>query len=207
MPSSQAERDMAADAIPPHYVALMHTEIALKGGRVGETSITSLDIHDVARSSATYGIKNYFIVSPLKDQQVILKTFLDFWHSEEGKQYNKSRFDAVELVQPASQLADVIAAIEEKEGKKPLLIATSAKPHQATVSLDYASQGRVWQKDRPVLLLFGTGQGLSDELLKRCDFLLLPIEGMTPYNHLSVRAAVAITLDRWLGLQPRNVAK
>ena len=52
--------------------------------------------------------------------------------------------------------------------------------------------------------MLGTGQGLSNELLNKADFLLAPLKGMPHYNHLSVRSAAAIILDRWLGLRTQN---
>ena len=51
----------------------------------------------------------------------------------------------------------------------------------------------------PWLILFGTGSGLTDGVLEQCDHLLDPIEGAGEYNHLSVRGAVAIILDRLFG--------
>ncbi len=193
----------ARKVIPRHYLAVMHTQIVLKGGTVGESSIASLDIHDVARSCATYGIENFFIVSPLKDQRSILDTFLGFWRSQEGMEYNQSRFKSMQIVEPVSSLDAVIEAIRTKEGKEPLLIATSAKRHENVPSIDYHSQSMVWDHDRPVLFIFGTGQGLADVVLNRCDYLLLPLYGLSDYNHLSVRAAVSIILDRWVGLDAR----
>ncbi len=190
--------------IPRHYMAVMHTQIMLKGGLMGESSIASLDIHDIARSCTTYGIENFFIVSPLKDQRAILDTFLNFWRSPEGIEYNQSRHKSIQIVRPIDSLDDVIKEITEKEGKKPLLIATSAKEYQNIQSIDYQSQSLVWQHDQPILFIFGTGQGLANIVLDRCDYLLAPIYGMTDYNHLSVRAAASIILDRWMGLYARK---
>jgi hypothetical protein len=52
--------------------------------------------------------------------------------------------------------------------------------------------------NKPILLLFGTGWGLSDSLTNEADFKLEPIFGkaLDGYNHLSVRSAVAIYCDR-----------
>ena len=143
------------------------------------------------------------MVSPLADQQAIIDTFLSFWRSEEGRLYNQSRYHAVSKVRPTFSLDDVIADISAQEGQPPIIVATSAKMHTHGKIIDYHNQRIVWQHNRPVLLLFGTGQGLCDELLAKCDYLLVPVEGMTDYNHLSVRSAIAIVLDRWLGLQTR----
>ena len=204
---NKVEIERGKKFIPNHYVALMHTSVLVQGDKVGDTSITSLDIHDIARSSATYGFKNYFVVSALKDQQKILQTFLDFWNSEVGKDYNYSRFEAVSRIIAALNFQDVIQKIQEIEGVEPLVITTSAKTlnlnNTGPKIIDYFSQGEVFEQKKPVLFVFGTGHGLSDEVLDKSDYLLLPVKGLTSYNHLSVRSAVAIILDRWLGLKSR----
>ncbi|MFA5075357.1 MAG: RNA methyltransferase [Candidatus Babeliales bacterium] len=200
----KADIDLAKKFIPNHYVALMHNNVLIEENKEGHSSITSLDIHDIARSATTYGIKNYFVVSELEDQQKILNTFLGFWSGEEGKEYNKSRSDAVNIIIPAITLEQVIFHIEKENSAKPIIIATSAKISKFENKLiDYFSQGIIFEQKRPVLFLFGTGKGLSDNILNQCDYILLPINGMTDYNHLSVRSAAAIIFDRWLGLNTR----
>lgn len=200
---SEKETELCKKFIPNHYVALMHSQVMVSG-RVGNTSITSLDIHDIARSSKTYGVENYFIVSKVEDQRKNLKAFLDFWVSSEGKEHNLSRYEAIYNVVSAASLDEVIESIRKKEGKDPLIITTSAKDYKHKQKIDYYSQGAVWEHSRPVLFLFGTAQGLSDEVLDKSDYLLLPIEGFSTYNHLSVRSAAAIVLDRFLGRQQRE---
>jgi len=200
-PSSE-DIELANKFIPPHYVALMHTDVNLKEGRVGNTSIASLDIHDTARACATYGVKNFFIVCPLVDQQKIVETFLAFWLSEHGTKYNKNRQAAISLVKQLLSFDQLIATIEKQEGKKPIIVTTSAKHHDFGIKIDYASQSKVWHHNRPVLFVFGTGQGLSNAILAKSDYLLVPVQGLPMYNHLSVRSAVSIILDRWLGLHP-----
>lgn len=199
---NKEEVSLAKEFIPNHYVALMHTEILVSKDKVGNNSITSLDIHDIARSSATYGIENYFVVTPLEDQQKILKNFLDFWKSKEGKEYNLSRFNAVEKVIAAINFDDVVSKIREKEGIDPLIITTSARPVGGK-QIDFYSQSKIFKLKRPVLIVFGTGHGLSESIIQKSDFVLCPINGMTDYNHLSVRSAAAIVLDRWLGLNSK----
>lgn len=198
---SDAQKKSVLQAIPNHYVALMHSQVVTgDGDRVGNTSVTSIDIHDIARSAKTYGIKNYFIVTALLDQQKIVRKLLDFWQTGGGVDYNASRHEAVKQVELVDDLQVAIDHIERKEGVKPLIIATSARETEHVKQITYHDQGIVWSQKRPVLLIFGTGRGLAPELLARCDYLLVPVEGLTSYNHLSVRSAVAIILDRWLGL-------
>jgi hypothetical protein len=48
----------------------------------------------------------------------------------------------------------------------------------------------------PYLLIFGTGWGIAPEVVRNADYRLEPIRGTDDYNHLAVRSAVAIILDR-----------
>lgn len=198
------EISIAQKHIPAHYAVLMHDEVLMKDGTSGTSSIASLDIHDIARSSTTYGIKGYFIVTRLKDQLELFETFLGFWRSDDGFEYNKSRHKAVSITQSAQSLSAVIEKITQIENKVPIIIATCARKRQGEIALiDFHSQGQIWAQERPVLFVFGTAHGLADSVIDRSDYLLLPINGMTGYNHLSVRSAAAIVFDRWLGLNSK----
>jgi tRNA (guanine37-N1)-methyltransferase len=193
------------EIIPPHYVVLMHGDVLVGPERKpGATSVTSIDIHDIARSSATYGIRQFFIVTPLVDQQRIVETLLDFWQKGKGIAYNAVRHKAVNQVRVVSTIGDVIERIKEIEGQEPLLVATSARRTPHAQSITYYDQGIAWQSQRPILFVFGTGQGLTDELVGRCDYIVPPVHGFSSFNHLSVRSAVAIILDRWLGINEKN---
>jgi tRNA (guanine37-N1)-methyltransferase len=194
------DQEIAAKYIPNHYCALMHDDVIVEKDRIGTSSVTSLDIHDIARSARTYGIKNYFIVTPLEDQQRIVNTILGYWNGCAGIAYNKSRSDAVSHVKLVSDLDTVKAAIKKQEGVEPLVIATSAQAIEGVPFITYHDQHLVWREKRPVLLIFGTAKGLSSELVKQCDYLLGPVLGFSNFNHLSVRSAAAIIFDRWLGI-------
>ncbi|HSC25447.1 MAG TPA: RNA methyltransferase [Candidatus Babeliales bacterium] len=200
------DRQLAYCYIPHHYVALMHSDVLIGDERKpGVTSVTSIDIHDIARSSKTYGVKEFFIVTPLLDQQKIVNTMLDFWKKGIGFEYNRCRYDAIQLVQIGGSFDEIVKNIEEKEGKKPLIVATSAQVTGLQQVISFGDQKKVWQADRPILILFGTGQGLSSAIIERSDYVLLPIDGFSDFNHLSVRSAVAIILDRWLGINQQRI--
>jgi tRNA (guanine37-N1)-methyltransferase len=201
---SEAEVAAIKKEIPSHYAVLMHDEIMLPQERIGTTSVTSLDLHDIARSARTYGLKKYFIVTPLVDQQRIVKTLLDFWNIGAGVTYNKERHEAVSLVELYSTFDEVKKRIVELENKEPLVIATSAKAGSDIDIITYKDQGMIWKFERPVLFVFGTGRGLANAFMSLCDYALVPLKGMSSYNHLSVRSAAAVIFDRWLGLQPRS---
>ena len=204
------EKKLAYQFMPSHYAALMHGDILLKDQdspnqtRVGTSSVTSFDLHDISRSSLTYGLKNYFIVTPLKDQQQIVNTLLDFWKMPPGIAYNKHRHQAVAKVVLQNNVDEVIAHITAQEGKVPILVATSGRDVPHIKKISFYDQAEVWQHDRPVLFLFGTAKGIAPHIIERCDYLLGPICGFTDFNHLSVRSAAAIVFDRWLGINVKN---
>ena len=57
----------------PLYIALVHYPIRNKRGEVVTTSVTNLDIHDIARTARTYNYKKYFIVTPVKKQHDLVQ--------------------------------------------------------------------------------------------------------------------------------------
>lgn len=202
------EKALAAKYVPPHYVVLLHSDVLIGPEKaVGTTSVTSLDIHDIARSARTYGLQGFFIVTPLLDQQKIVQQLLDFWKEGHGITYNPSRHEAVNHVEIKNSLDDVIQTITKMHGSEPLLVATSAveSEHQGLIS--FYDQEKVWSQTRPVILLLGTGRGIAASVIQRSNFLLVPVEGFSVYNHLSVRSAAAIIFDRWLGINQKTIVR
>lgn len=195
------QKKLVHKIMPRHYCALLHGDVLIGPNerKAGTTSVTSVDLHDIARSSATYGLQGFFVVTPLADQQKIVKTLLDFWQTGVGIDYNPVRHQAIKRVHVKSTIDEAIAQIEAIEGQKPLILATSARVTDHQGAITFHDQAKVWASKRPVLIIFGTGQGIAPELINRCDFLLPPLEGFSDFNHLSVRSAAAIILDKWLG--------
>jgi tRNA (guanine37-N1)-methyltransferase len=198
------ERTVVWKQIPNHYVVLLHSDVLIGDNQEGTTSVTSLDIHDIARSARTYGFKKFFIVTPLVDQQKVVTKLLDFWQNEEGMEYNKNRYEALSQVCLLSTLDEVVSHIEKQEGKQPVLVATSAHERNHEQVVTFFDQEKVWATNRPVLFVLGTGKGLCEKIINRSEFMLKPLTGFMDFNHLSVRSAAAILFDRWLGLNPRT---
>jgi hypothetical protein len=94
------------------YVALIHHSMLDKNGMVVTTAVTNLDIHDIARSCRTYGVKNYFLVNPLSEQQDVVKRIMGHWQGSGGRDYNPDRADAFERVKIVSWFQDVLQEIE-----------------------------------------------------------------------------------------------
>ena len=180
-------------------VVLLHEGMVDKQGASITSSLTMIDVHDFARSSRTYGAVNCFIAHPSPTLRKLARTLKQHWEEGLGATYNPNRKDALGVIEIVSTLDEAIAAIDQRTGKLPILVATSARPGPNRVS--YRSlRAKLPTLDRPVLMMFGTGWGMDDALLARAELFLEPILGPTPYNHLSVRSACAISLDRLVGL-------
>ena len=181
------------------YVGLLHYPMHNRIGEIVATSTTSIDVHDIARSARTYGVARYFVVTPLPTQQEISWRIRGYWTEGEMASENSRRGEALEYVVVAEDLEETLAWIRDAEGTEPLLVATSAR-RLGKEEISFRDLRRMLREDdRPVYILFGTGWGMADELIEVCDLLLPPIMGDSPFNHLSVRAAAAIVLDRVAG--------
>lgn len=180
------------------YIALIHAPVYNKNMEEIATSITNLDIHDIARSATTYGVKGYYIVHPAEAQRALARRIMGYWQEGFGAEYNPHRREAFANVKLAREIGEVEADIFAEQGKKPLKLATDARPYPNT--LDYATvRKKLETEENPMLLLFGTGWGLVKEVIDSCDIMLEPIYGPGEWNHLSVRSAAAIILDRLRG--------
>lgn len=184
------------------YLALLHDQMVDKRGAIVTTSVTLIDTHDIARSCRTYGVNNYFIChsSPLLRELVLQLT--EHWQTGFGGEYNPNRQDALSHIRVVESLKQAVSEITElHNGTAPITVATSGR--QGANRRTFAELRSLFHdsSDQPVLLLFGTGWGMSDELLAEADVLLEPVYGPTTYNFLSVRSAVAIILDRLLSPQ------
>lgn len=181
------------------YVGLLHFPMRNRRGEIVATSTTSMDVHDIARSARTYGVNRYFVVTPLPSQQEIAWRIRGFWTEGERAMESSGRGEAMEYLAIAEDLEETIEWIEDAEGQSPLLVATSARgTNKKGISFDEL-RARLSDDPQPVYLLFGTGWGMTEELIDVCDVILPPIMGNSEFNHLSVRAAVAIMLDRVAG--------
>ncbi|HWQ89131.1 MAG TPA: RNA methyltransferase [Desulfitobacteriaceae bacterium] len=180
------------------YVVLIHAPVYNKNKEIVATSITNLDIHDIARCSATYGVKGYYLVHPAKAQRELAQRIMGFWQEGFGAEYNPDRQAAFSLVRLAADLPEVLADIKQEQGISPLCVVTDAR--RQVNSIGYAAmRQRLENENTPFLLLFGTGWGILQEDVEKADVILEPVYGPGDYNHLSVRSAAAIILDRLRG--------
>mgnify|MGYP002401677033 CR=1 FL=1 len=156
-----------------------------------------LDLHDIARAARTYGARGFFVVTPLEDQRGFAQRIVDHWTSGPGAEHIPDRRLAMQLVRITESLDETIAAVTAAEGRPPAVVATCAREHPQAV--DHQTLRGMLADDRPHLLLFGTAWGLASDVIAAADYVLAPVAGAAGYNHLSVRSAAAVILDRLVG--------
>ncbi len=180
------------------YIALIHYPVYNNRFKIINTAFTNLDVHDIARSATTYGIKKFYLVQPNLEQQKLVNRVLNHWIEGEGSSFNKSRSEALNLVELKDTLEDAITEIEKKEGEKPVTIVTDARSTDNMIGFSELRELIFKESQKPYLILLGTGWGLAKEIMESADYTLKPVSGYTNYNHLSVRSAAAVILDRLL---------
>lgn len=179
------------------YIGLVHGPVRNKRGDEVTTSVTNLDIHDIARSARTFGFHGYHIITPIERQKALVSKILDHWNTDYGNDYNPDRQDALGFVQLSDTIEAAKAKIKAAHGVDPMVVVTGAN-FESYDGKEKELRSALDVDNRPMLLLFGTGWGLTASVVDEADFKLEPIFGASEdgYNHLSVRSAVAIYCDR-----------
>ncbi len=181
------------------YVMEVHYPVLDKHGEKSSTAITGMDLHDIARACRTYGIKKYLLVTPLAQQREMAKKIIGHWTEGWGASFNPDRSEAFSTVKIFASVQKALEWVRDREKTEPYKIATTAKTHEGAVHW-LSLKREILQKDLSPVFIFGTGWGLHEEILESADAVMTPIIGGSDnWNHLSVRSAVSITLDRFFG--------
>lgn len=184
------------------HVGLIHHPVFNKNKNIVATTITHFDVHDIARVCRSYGVKGYHLIHPAEEQLMFVARLKDHWSLGLGKEMNPLRAEAMKIVNTAKSLNELCV---QKGFSK--VYATSARIHsdyplvsfkEFTLMLNQKKQELKTNNLEKILVLFGTGSGLTPEVYKSCDGIIEPIIGFegSDFRHLSVRSAVAIVLDR-----------
>lgn len=176
------------------HIALLHYPILDRDQNQVATNITNFDIHDIARACRTYGIETYTLIHPQVEQLMFVDRILDHWRVGQGAAYNPSRKRALERVKTASSLESLVASL-----KPDLVIGTHARPVSGGRSWSCRDlRQEIWLKGKSVLVVFGTGYGMTETTMQNMDGVLESLRGPPPddFRHLSVRSAVSVYLDR-----------
>jgi hypothetical protein len=178
-------------------IALVHHPVLDRAGEVVTTAITNLDLHDIARSARTYGLGAFHVVHPVAAQRLLAERVREHWVEGSGKRRIPDRAVALERIVVTPSLD---ATFELLGGRDRLDLWTTAARGDDVTAFSVARE-RLEAAEKPILILFGTGWGLAKPLIASADVRLEPIRPKreSGYNHLSVRAACAIVLDRLFG--------
>ncbi|MHB8174217.1 MAG: RNA methyltransferase [Nitrospirota bacterium] len=181
------------------YIALIHYPVRNKNGEIVSTAITNLDLHDMARVAKTYGVARFYIINPMAAQRELAGRIIRHWTEGFGAGYNPNRGEALRVIKVVPEFADALSEIEGETGARPKVIATAARERDAGGGVVSFGEARDIVNACPSVIAFGTGWGLTEDFIAACDYRLSPIRGAGDYNHLPVRSATAIILDRLVG--------
>ncbi|MFW9603557.1 MAG: RNA methyltransferase [Trichlorobacter sp.] len=176
-------------------IALLHHPVYNKHREIITTAFTNLDIHDIARTARTFGVESYFMVTPSTEQRALIERIVTHWDSGWGSQYNPDRKDALRIIKTAVSLEAAVTELSQSCGLPVSIIVTGAMARPGSCSFTELRK-RLNDPTRHYLLVLGTGHGLADSVFDAADLILEPIAGSGDYNHLPVRSALAIMLDR-----------
>lgn len=176
----------------PRALALLHYPVTNRRGDLVASAVTNLDLHDLARNAITFGWERFYVVTPIAEQRRLVERIREHWCQGFGADYNPHRKRALDLIAILPDLAGAIADWEKHTGEPVLPVLTGAAV-RGGVS---CRQCREMNRRQPLLVLFGTGWGLAPVLFQQGWPALEPIRGEGDYNHLPVRSAAAIIMDR-----------
>jgi hypothetical protein len=177
------------------FVALVHHPVYDRTGRIVTSAVSNLDIHDIARVSRTYGVGGYYICTPVQAQRDHVGNVVGHWESADEMATSR-RVEALALIRTVGMLEDAVDDVRRACGGRPFVVATGAARRPG--SLAAVEVRRRAAEAAALLVCFGTGWGLAEEVFGAADAVLDPIDAGSGYNHLPVRAAVAIVLERLL---------
>lgn len=185
----------------PIHVALVHHPTVDKTGMTTATSVTNLDLHDISRASRTYGVDGFWVVHPHQSMNHYVDKVMNFWKDGHGSTYNPTRREALETTYLVRDLGELAEELEKQNPDVEIAwVATSAKKLPNSISYkDMRVMMENPDEKRLFCVLFGTGWGLHPCVMEEMTYILDPIYGPSDWNHLSVRAAAGIILDRLRG--------
>jgi hypothetical protein len=186
-------------------LVLLHYPVTNRSGDLITTSVTNLDIHDLARSARTYEIDHYYLVTPIVEQKELLDRILSHWSRGRSLEWHPDRAEALSRVTCLPDFESVKTELVERYPDHPLEVAMpDARPIPGQKS--YAGVRAAWDSETlpgTKVIVLGTGWGIAAPFFKEVHTFLGPVYGplgSEGYNHLSVRAAGAVILDRLFGI-------
>ncbi|WP_022667988.1 RNA methyltransferase [Desulfospira joergensenii] len=176
------------------YLALVHYPVMNRKNMEIGSALTNMDLHDIARACRTFGVRGYYVVTPFEDQVELADQIIRHWTHGKGGELNPSRKEALEMIRVTRTFEQALEEIEKKDNREVVTIATSARDSGDCIT-PRELKTRL-KNNASHVLAFGTAWGLTEGFIDSCNLRLAPINGPGAYNHLSVRSAASIYLDR-----------
>jgi hypothetical protein len=178
-------------------LALVHHPVLDGQGAVVTSAVTNLDVHDLARTARTYGVSDYFVAHPIAAQRELVERIRQHWTDGSSGRRIPDRREALSVLRVVDSLEGALESLGGRSNVE--LWVTAARDLGQALSFEQA-RSRLEGEGRAVLIVFGTGWGLAPSVVEAADALLEPIRAVDgEYNHLSVRSACAIVMDRLRG--------
>jgi len=178
-------------------VVLVHHPVLDGKGATVTTAVTNLDVHDLARSARTYDCSDYFVAHPILAQRELVERIRAHWMEGSSGVRIPDRREAIEILRVVGSLDEAILALGGRQHVE--VWATAARERRPSLKFEEA-RTLARKEGRTLVLVFGTGWGLAHDVIAASDQLLEPVRATVgDYNHLSVRSACAIVLDRLFG--------
>jgi len=177
------------------YVALVHHPLKNRNGDEITAQTNEFDIMDASRLVHVYDVRRFYVIQPIEAQASIVDRMIEYQmdptrEAQRGRFHKTFRLDSLD-----EALADAV----EDAGGPVRTIATTAR--QFPDSQPYADVRQRIDAGEPLLLMFGMAWGLVDRIIDEADLRLEPVSGGCGFDHLPVRSAFAIVLDRLLGVR------
>lgn len=158
-----------------------------------------MHIKDVAKSSASYGIKRYILISPDKREREIIKSIISEL-VEESEANNATSatgvFTKIKLMGSTDRAFDWI---NKREGCELYKIVITTKDHKRAENW-LSIKRDILLKDHCSIFIFGKNSELYEQAVESATAVLTPIsQKMNQPANISLRSSVSITLDRFFG--------
>jgi hypothetical protein len=177
----------------PLSIALLHHPVLNRLGEEITSTVDHFDVMDGSRLALTFGVQRFYVVNHVPAQQALVERLIRHGTAGDGREA-RGEFERTLW---APDLAAVVDRETRELDRRPSVVATTAA--HSPVAVGFAALRERLHAGEPMLVLFGKAWGLSPSALASADVRLAPIEGGTGFNHLSVRSAMAIVVDRLLG--------
>jgi hypothetical protein len=179
------------------YVALVHFPVKNRLGEEIASTLDVFDFSDLGRLSLAYPLANVLWINPLASQREAFDRMSAHANDPERDVESRGSFEKLKWF---NTLEEARLWVEKDAGARAWTVATTALHRPDSVT--FVQVRHALAQAKPVLLLFGKAWGLAPAVIASADAVLTPIDEGTGFNHLSVRTAVAIVVDRLLRDDP-----